>query len=70
MVSTFVWGVLFFGFTHDYLSNLRKNRFKCVTAFRHLVWRSVKYYDEYGVWVLAITLTRQSFTPNHKKTHS
>ena len=26
MVSTFIWGVIFFGFTHEYLSNLRKNR--------------------------------------------
>jgi len=70
MVSTFIWAVLVFGFTHEYLSNLRKDRLKCVTTFRHLVWRSVKYCDEYGGWVLSITLTRQSFTPIHKQTHS
>jgi len=26
MVSTFIWGVLFFGYTHEFPSNLRKNR--------------------------------------------
>ena len=29
----FYFGVLFFGFTHEYISNLIKNRFKCVTTF-------------------------------------
>ena len=29
--------LLFFGFTHEYLSNLSKDRLKCVTTFRHLV---------------------------------